>query len=65
MFTSQLEMDQFGYLKLNENTKTSKEGIFAAGDVSDYIYMQAITAAGFGCMTALDCERYLSSLNMQ
>jgi thioredoxin reductase (NADPH) len=65
IFSGQLEMDKFGYLKLLGNTKTSKEGIFAAGDVSDYIYMQAITAAGFGCMTALDCERYLSGLNQQ
>lgn len=65
MFSGQLEMDKFGYLKLSGYTKTSKEGIFAAGDVSDYTYMQAITAAGFGCMTALDCERYLSSLNPQ
>lgn len=62
MFQEQLEMDEFGYLKLTDTTKTSKEGIFAAGDVSDYRYMQAITSAGFGCMAALDCEQYLRKL---
>jgi len=65
MFNGQLDMDQYGYLKLTENTHTSKDGIFAAGDVSDYNYMQAITAAGFGCMAALDSERYLSSLQQK
>ena len=62
MFKNQLEMDKFGYLKLTDSTRTSKEGIFAAGDVSDYRYMQAITSAGFGCMAALDCEGYLREL---
>jgi len=60
IFKDQLEMDNYGYLKLQNNTQTNKEGIFAAGDVSDYKYMQAITAAGFGCMAALDAERFLS-----
>lgn len=64
MFKDQLKMDSFGYLELTENTKTSKPGIFAAGDVADYKYMQAITAAGFGCMTALDCEAYLREENV-
>jgi thioredoxin reductase (NADPH) len=59
MFKGQLEMNQYGYLELTKSTHTSKEGIFAAGDVSDYRYMQAITSAGFGCMAALDCEAYL------
>ena len=61
LFKGHLDMDSFGYLKLTDHTKTNKEGVFAAGDVSDYRYMQAITAAGFGCMAALDCEQYLRS----
>ncbi len=61
MFKGELEMDKFGYLKLHDQTKTSKDGVFAAGDVADYRYMQAVTAAGFGCMAALDCEKYVRS----
>lgn len=61
MFKGQLDMNEFGYLKLTNGTKTSKEGVFAAGDVSDFRYMQAITAAGLGCMAALDCESYIIS----
>jgi len=59
IFKGHLDMDNYGYLKLSGNTQTSKEGIFAAGDVSDYKYMQAIVASGFGCMASLDCEKYL------
>ncbi|MCK4264844.1 thioredoxin-disulfide reductase [Candidatus Babeliales bacterium] len=59
IFKDQLDMDEFGYLKIIDHTKTSKEGIFTAGDVSDYKYMQAVTSSGFGCMAALDCETYL------
>lgn len=65
MFKGQLDMDQYGYLKLTDGTKTSKEGVFAAGDVSDYRYMQAITAAGLGCMAALDCEKYVREKEAQ
>lgn len=66
MFQGQLEMKD-GYLVvesgLNGNaTQTSIEGVFAAGDVSDHIYRQAITSAGTGCMAALDAERYLDNL---
>ena len=66
IFEGQLDMNG-GYLKVhggNEGkaTETSKAGIFAAGDVSDHIYRQAITSAGTGCMAALDAERYLDDL---
>ncbi len=60
--TAPLEVDQWGYVKVNDQTKTSVAGIFAAGDVHDFRYRQAITAAGSGCMAALDAEQYLRSL---
>ncbi|MFH1461607.1 MAG: thioredoxin-disulfide reductase [bacterium] len=56
----QIELDNYGYIILKSKTQTSKEGIFAAGDVADFTYKQAITSAGFGCMTALDSQKYLS-----
>ena len=64
MFNDQLDMDN-GYILIQSGTngsvtKTSVEGVFAAGDVSDQIYRQAVTSAGFGCMAALDAEKYLS-----
>jgi len=55
-----LELDEKGYIKLYDQTKSSKEGVFVAGDVADYKYRQAISAAGYGCMAALDAIRLLS-----
>ena len=60
LFKNQIDLDDEGYIVLKNKTKTNIEGVFAAGDVHDRSYRQAITAAGFGCMAAIDVDKYLT-----
>ena len=63
LFKGQIALDENGYVVRAKGSQTTVEGVFVAGDCSDHVYRQAITAAGMGCAAAIDAERYLGSLN--